>query len=133
MTRHPPTSPLFPTTPLSGSQPAPAPATAGMQQMFDSWMNAWRSLGNPAHRPEGNAPGIWWPAAGFGANGAPFAMPQMPSMPSLADFSKAAAAMSPFAGLKLPTAAIPPERSEEHTSELQSPDHLVFRLLLEKK
>src|SRR5207244_13317462 len=25
-----------------------------------------------------------------------------------------------------------PERSEEHTSELQSPDHLVCRLLLEK-
>src|SRR5258708_22086705 len=29
--------------------------------------------------------------------------------------------------------AEPPERSEEHTSELQSPDHLVCRLLLEKK
>src|SRR5258708_22507532 len=30
--------------------------------------------------------------------------------------------------------AIPsPLRSEEHTSELQSPDHLVCRLLLEKK
>src|SRR5438552_18194546 len=28
--------------------------------------------------------------------------------------------------------AVPP-RSEEHTSELQSPDHLVCRLLLEKK
>src|SRR5258708_15566963 len=27
----------------------------------------------------------------------------------------------------------PPARSEEHTSELQSPDHLVCRLLLEKK
>src|SRR5258708_9466209 len=27
----------------------------------------------------------------------------------------------------------PQARSEEHTSELQSPDHLVFRLLLEKK
>src|SRR5258708_15691851 len=27
----------------------------------------------------------------------------------------------------------PKERSEEHTSELQSPDHLVCRLLLEKK
>src|SRR5690348_18223396 len=27
----------------------------------------------------------------------------------------------------------PPERSEEHTSELQSPVHLVCRLLLEKK
>src|SRR5258708_15973515 len=29
--------------------------------------------------------------------------------------------------------AYPPNRSEEHTSELQSPDHLVCRLLLEKK
>src|SRR5258708_17502190 len=27
----------------------------------------------------------------------------------------------------------PKSRSEEHTSELQSPDHLVCRLLLEKK
>src|SRR5258708_28904943 len=27
----------------------------------------------------------------------------------------------------------PLDRSEEHTSELQSPDHLVCRLLLEKK
>src|SRR5258708_30057706 len=30
-------------------------------------------------------------------------------------------------------AEIDPGRSEEHTSELQSPDHLVCRLLLEKK
>src|SRR5258708_9093847 len=29
--------------------------------------------------------------------------------------------------------AYPQLRSEEHTSELQSPDHLVCRLLLEKK
>src|SRR5947208_10421422 len=29
--------------------------------------------------------------------------------------------------------AAEPGRSEEHTSELQSPDHLVCRLLLEKK
>src|SRR5258708_16707377 len=28
---------------------------------------------------------------------------------------------------------MPNNRSEEHTSELQSPDHLVCRLLLEKK
>src|SRR5258708_30989707 len=28
---------------------------------------------------------------------------------------------------------VKPTRSEEHTSELQSPDHLVCRLLLEKK
>src|SRR5438552_8569578 len=38
----------------------------------------------------------------------------------------------------LPPSTIPqpipvPIRSEEHTSELQSPDHLVCRLLLEKK
>src|SRR5438552_634412 len=32
-----------------------------------------------------------------------------------------------------PTCGSAPERSEEHTSELQSPDHLVCRLLLEKK
>src|SRR5258708_30943794 len=30
-------------------------------------------------------------------------------------------------------ACLHPSRSEEHTSELQSPDHLVCRLLLEKK
>src|SRR5258708_31674781 len=30
-------------------------------------------------------------------------------------------------------AVLRPPRSEEHTSELQSPDHLVCRLLLEKK
>src|SRR5947208_13444990 len=32
-----------------------------------------------------------------------------------------------------PSLAFTPSRSEEHTSELQSPDHLVCRLLLEKK
>src|SRR5690348_18187430 len=31
------------------------------------------------------------------------------------------------------SAAVPAPRSEEHTSELQSPVHLVCRLLLEKK
>src|SRR5947208_5695632 len=33
----------------------------------------------------------------------------------------------------LPRECSGPARSEEHTSELQSPDHLVCRLLLEKK
>src|SRR5258708_20087934 len=42
------------------------------------------------------------------------------------------------ASTMLPMAAAQPlfrraHRSEEHTSELQSPDHLVCRLLLEKK
>src|SRR5207244_12216595 len=35
--------------------------------------------------------------------------------------------------LRKRVAATVPRRSEEHTSELQSPDHLVCRLLLEKK
>src|SRR5258708_24847086 len=34
---------------------------------------------------------------------------------------------------RLQASVCDPRRSEEHTSELQSPDHLVCRLLLEKK
>src|SRR5438552_5776268 len=34
---------------------------------------------------------------------------------------------------RIMAAAYTAKRSEEHTSELQSPDHLVCRLLLEKK
>src|SRR5258708_25973345 len=47
------------------------------------------------------------------------------------DFSVEANQVANFdVRLELGSAA---ERSEEHTSELQSPDHLVCRLLLEKK
>src|SRR5258708_28152592 len=42
------------------------------------------------------------------------------------------AAAAAGARCRAPAAAAAP-RSEEHTSELQSPDHLVCRLLLEKK
>src|SRR5258708_26374189 len=38
-----------------------------------------------------------------------------------------------LAGGKSPACVSGQRRSEEHTSELQSPDHLVCRLLLEKK
>src|SRR5262245_55536186 len=37
------------------------------------------------------------------------------------------------AGLPMPRVYVIPQRSEEHTSELQSLRHLVCRLLLEKK
>src|SRR5258708_14534087 len=37
------------------------------------------------------------------------------------------------AAVAVPQGAHQRRRSEEHTSELQSPDHLVCRLLLEKK
>src|SRR5688500_19821923 len=39
----------------------------------------------------------------------------------------------PFAGTRLVTTTSSCERSEEHTSELQSPCNLVCRLLLDKK
>src|SRR5258708_17230241 len=46
-------------------------------------------------------------------------------------------AVHPFAGEvvvgRRNPGALVDDRSEEHTSELQSPDHLVCRLLLEKK
>src|SRR5258708_32020659 len=38
-----------------------------------------------------------------------------------------------LAGRRFGGPAVCMDRSEEHTSELQSPDHLVCRLLLEKK
>src|SRR5438552_5808728 len=41
--------------------------------------------------------------------------------------------VSMFGMLSDPASAFAVTRSEEHTSELQSPDHLVCRLLLEKK
>ncbi|ASV99505.1 class I poly(R)-hydroxyalkanoic acid synthase [Paraburkholderia aromaticivorans] len=95
----------------SGAAPAP-----GMQQLFDAWMGAWRSLGTPP-----------------GSNGMPFPMPQMPlpmpfpmpqsglpqmpSFPGMPDFSKLAAgampAMPSFAGLNIPSAAIPSERLQK--------------------
>src|SRR5258708_11717794 len=40
---------------------------------------------------------------------------------------------SAYAPRNYPTSLLQAGRSEEHTSELQSPDHLVCRLLLEKK
>src|SRR5258708_11333669 len=45
----------------------------------------------------------------------------------------ATSASTPLARAKAPLNTTSTQRSEEHTSELQSPDHLVCRLLLEKK
>src|SRR5258708_11333776 len=68
------------------------------------------------------------------------------SMSSAASSPSNARRPSGAASTSAPTASAPPPcwpfpamspmpnwRSEEHTSELQSPDHLVCRLLLEKK
>src|SRR5258708_31587628 len=55
-----------------------------------------------------------------------FRSPRLTYAPAVVDGRKLA---SNLAG----RSAAPWLRSEEHTSELQSPDHLVCRLLLEKK
>src|SRR5258708_14815721 len=47
--------------------------------------------------------------------------------------SRAASARLSFSTAPARSMAVATRRSEEHTSELQSPDHLVCRLLLEKK
>src|SRR5258708_31586374 len=52
----------------------------------------------------------------------------------LLDENVATGTVNPYAGNACdPSGHVFVERSEEHTSELQSPDHLVCRLLLEKK
>src|SRR5258708_29450415 len=51
----------------------------------------------------------------------------------LIDTCYADAGVHLFADGRWPGYVTPADRSEEHTSELQSPDHLVCRLLLEKK
>src|SRR5260363_128807 len=59
----------------------------------------------------------------------------MASLIRFASNKASAAAVVPFGGLTCArkAEAAAPDRSEEHTSELQSPDHLVCRLLREKK
>src|SRR3990170_8010969 len=48
-------------------------------------------------------------------------------------FRSIPACFRPLSGLISTESETRRDRSEEHTSELQSPDHLVCRLLLEKK
>ncbi|WP_374193449.1 class I poly(R)-hydroxyalkanoic acid synthase [Trinickia mobilis] len=93
-----------------------------MQQMFDAWMNTWRSLANPANwQQAGQQAAAQMGAVGNGG-AFPFSMPQMPSMPSMPgmpgmpDFGGAAfgqAASQALAGLKVPTAAVPPTRLQQ--------------------
>src|SRR5690348_17800270 len=55
------------------------------------------------------------------------------SIQPLAHLDELVGTVRPIAGWIDSTHAVDEERSEEHTSELQSPVHLVCRLLLEKK
>src|SRR5438552_14288362 len=55
------------------------------------------------------------------------------SPPAQADRAEPAVQCREVHAGRRPRHGIGQQRSEEHTSELQSPDHLVCRLLLEKK
>src|SRR5256885_12925480 len=68
--------------------------------------------------------------ASIGANVVSFPYGPMPTQP-LGWFKKPITKADDFKGLKYRTVGV--SRSEEHTSELQSPCNLVCRLLLEKK
>ncbi|RQS63691.1 class I poly(R)-hydroxyalkanoic acid synthase [Burkholderia sp. Bp8984] len=81
-------------------------AAQPMQQMFEAWLNAWRGFADPARAATASTT-----ANPFAAFQFPTSVPfQMPSMPDLGAFGGLA---SPFAGLKLPVAAIPPERLQK--------------------
>src|SRR5438552_13974635 len=62
----------------------------------------------------------------------PAAAPPPPPRPAVPGPARARGP-APDAPCARRTSACTRRRSEEHTSELQSPDHLVCRLLLEKK
>nr|AEO72076.1 polyhydroxyalkanoate synthase [Burkholderia cepacia] len=74
--------------------------------MFESWLNAWRGFADPARAATASAAVNPFATFQFPAS-FPF---QMPSMPDLGGLAGLGGMASPFAGLKLPVAAIPPER-----------------------
>src|SRR5438045_5160638 len=61
----------------------------------------------------------------------PFSAPFSTRLPGVKVYSKLPTLVAPTSSMT--TSAKPSDRSEEHTSELQSLRHLVCRLLLEKK
>src|SRR5438552_14838468 len=67
------------------------------------------------------------------ASAASMPFPAARARPGAGPATPAAAITSTKTSRKRSDASAAALRSEEHTSELQSPDHLVCRLLLEKK
>src|SRR5690606_41345071 len=78
-----------------------------------------------------------WPSPSFFSN-APatteiYTLSLHDALPILVPFSRAAPALALISAPPPRTRALGTRRSEEHTSELQSRENLVCRLLLEKK
>src|SRR5258708_12637935 len=78
----------------------------------------------------------WQPDIGSQSDGACLTVPGSPRRVANGlgeELASAAATYGAFEWVALGYLAISSARSEEHTPELQSPDHLVCRLLLQKK
>src|SRR3954465_16005790 len=98
--------------PTPNSAPAPPPARpAGIAQ-------------GGASRPSGCRPKMFWK---------PTNMVNAPSATSTGLVGSVRSAKAPMHAPIIPAGRSTLIRSEEHTSELQSPDNLVCRLLLEKR
>src|SRR5947208_12766655 len=89
---------------------------------------------NPTCRPPNPAAMSQLPhAAGPNSAAAPTSMKQSPITGTIrTENAPPVTNPVPYRSSQVPGSACH-RRSEEHTSELQSPDHLVCRLLLEKK
>src|SRR5258708_14194928 len=87
-------------------------ALGGAPAGYIAWMSMPACFFRRSMREQG--PLIWLPTVAGMASHLPPTLPRYSTVPLTAPKSAA-------------------NRSEEHTSELQSPDHLVCRLLLEKK
>src|SRR5207244_13141256 len=75
-----------------------------------------------------SVPGRFWAYTQRAPDGSP-----LPVLAAFAGSQRGVESLTPEAVRELrPELAFADARSEEHTSELQSPDHLVCRLLLEK-
>ncbi|CAB3757579.1 class I poly(R)-hydroxyalkanoic acid synthase [Paraburkholderia solisilvae] len=115
------------------TQPQAGANAAGVQQLFDAWLNAWRSIGAPA-AVQGNPftvpgmPDFTQASAGMPQWAEQFAKQiAQPFTPSFAPGAQApfnpalaqpfAQPFNAFAGMTLPSAAIPPERLQKLQSD----------------
>ncbi|KGV76504.1 class I poly(R)-hydroxyalkanoic acid synthase [Burkholderia pseudomallei] len=87
-----------------------------MQQLFESWLGAWRSFADPARAAAGDAPSPSPSPSPFAAFQPPqpfaFAMPAMPPMPPMPPMPDWSGAAASFAGLA-PVASVPPARLQK--------------------
>src|SRR5438552_9945883 len=94
----------------------------------------WNSPPRYDHEGASGLPINTWSKMSFNGHGASSSMRSAPSRHNPASaMLDLVSSRCPMISCRSRVRLILSMRSEEHTSELQSPDHLVCRLLLEKK